>query len=75
MRPCAQRSMNEFFWEEDGRSDRIRTCDPQSPRLMRYRAALRSDLAFVPEPFRSPAEEARIYKPNPVLAIALSQFF
>ncbi len=26
-----------------GRSDRIRTCDPQTPSLMRYQAALRSD--------------------------------
>lgn len=25
-----------------GRSDRIRTCDPQTPSLMRYQAALRS---------------------------------
>ncbi len=28
---------------EDGRSGGIRTHDPQSPRLMRYQAALRSD--------------------------------
>ena len=27
----------------NGRSDRIRTCDPQTPSLMRYQAALRSD--------------------------------
>ncbi len=28
----------------NGRSDRIRTCDPQTPSLMRYQAALRSDV-------------------------------
>ena len=27
---------------DNGRSDRIRTCDPQTPSLMRYQAALRS---------------------------------
>ena len=26
-----------------GRSDRIRTCDPQAPSLVRYQTALRSD--------------------------------
>ena len=31
------------FWGKNGRSDRIRTCDPQTPSLMRYQAALRSD--------------------------------
>jgi hypothetical protein len=30
---------------ENGRSGGIRTHDPQSPRLMRYQAALRSDTA------------------------------
>src|SRR6476469_7651137 len=30
---------------DDGRSDRIRTCDPHTPSVMRYQAALRSDPA------------------------------
>ncbi len=32
--------------ECDGRSDRIRTCDPRFPKPLRYRAALRSDGEF-----------------------------
>ena len=31
-----------------GRGGRIRTDDPQSPRLMRYRAALRPDRCYEP---------------------------
>ena len=30
-------------WEKSGRSDWIRTSDPYPPRIVRYRAALRSD--------------------------------
>src|SRR3546814_8050648 len=48
------------FWllrgKEDGRGDRIRTCDPQTPSLMRYQAALRPDL------------NGRTYSPPPSLA-------
>src|SRR3546814_15969367 len=48
------------FWllrgKEDGRGDRIRTCDPQTPSLMRYQAALRPDLG------------GRTYSPPPSLA-------
>ena len=35
-------SSGAFRRFQNGRSDRIRTCDPQTPSLMRYQAALRS---------------------------------
>ena len=60
--------MNQkFIGREFGRSDRIRTCDPQSPRLMRYRAALRSDRdrpERIEGVFQVSPEEARLYKPT-----------
>lgn len=48
-----------YFQGKFGRSDRIRTCDPQSPRLMRYRAALRSDRdGRGPSKLKNPSTEA-----------------
>ncbi len=33
--------------QENGRGDRIRTCDPHTPSVMRYQAALRPDRGTV----------------------------
>ena len=49
MQPHRLQIRPEAYWQNVallsliGRSDWIRTSDPQSPRLMRYQAALRSD--------------------------------
>src|SRR5438874_2241829 len=42
-----------------GRSDRIRTCDPQTPSLMRYQAALRSDPSDGKRPPARPPDDTK----------------
>ena len=39
----AAESLGANYRPITGRGDRIRTCDPQTPSLMRYQAALRPD--------------------------------
>ncbi len=57
-----------------GRSGGIRTHDPQSPRLMRYQAALRSEPWA--EPVAAPHRAAKGTGANhPALAEHLAQFF
>ena len=41
--PAQCAGMAAIFLEVSGRGDRIRTCDPHTPSVMRYQAALRPD--------------------------------
>jgi hypothetical protein len=60
----------KIFTEKIGRDDRIRTCDPHTPSVMRYQAALRPDRQCP----RRGALEARLYGQCTAIASRYGRF-